>query len=370
MLVAGFGALAALMTSCNSQHKSVAEGGAADAEPISTGLSALLDPKAKTPRLNKPAEVTKDSDYQKLADQAKIDYQALFDHDPKKDAGTVVSKGGKDRAETDGTGGVAEKPRVVAKAAVREPAKEPVIELVAPEEKSGATGEIRAEESKGEEIKVELPPDKARPRVVKAVPRVEEGGVAAHELTAVNPATLSADAPKVEVSGTSAVVTQAPAEFFKGTHAILASKVTGFGRYQPLPSRPGRGTFVFQSARANRAIVYVELENFGYRGVKEGDPDRMPGDQFAVDLSTEMQLLDAHDGLLQMKEPERGVVETSRTKRRDFYLVQEIELPPTLTIGTYNLKVILRDKSGADAVRAEAVIPIQIVGDLTAIVDE
>ena len=116
--------------------------------------------------------------------------------------------------------------------------------------------------------------------------------------------------------------------------------------------------------------MYIEIENFGYRPVKDADPDKMPGDQWAVDLSTEMQLLDAYDGMLQVKEPERSVIETGRNKRKDFYLVQEIELPPTLTIGSYNLKIVLRDKSGAEAVRTEAIIPIQIVADLTAIVDQ
>jgi hypothetical protein len=54
-------------------------------------------------------------------------------------------------------------------------------------------------------------------------------------------------------------------------------------------------------------------------------------------------------------------VDTSRNKRRDFYLINRIELPSTLSIGRYQLKVIMRDLvSGAEA---EAIIPIEIVAE-------
>jgi hypothetical protein len=157
---------------------------------------------------------------------------------------------------------------------------------------------------------------------------------------------------------------------FKGVNAALCTRVTGFGKLEAMPMRKGRNAFVFPAARVNRAIVYVELENFGYRAAKSSDPDFTSGDAWAVELSTEIQLLDDPDSILQFKERERTVIETGRNKRKDFYLVQEIELPPTLTVGAYNLKLILRDKSGSEPVRSEVVLPVQIVADVTASAEE
>jgi hypothetical protein len=332
VLAAGFGALAAMMTSCSSTSK---RSGIKDgSEPISTGLARLSDPKSKQPKLNKPAEISKDSEYQKLADQAKVDYEALFNRDPKKAAAKTASTAGP------------------AKSALKDldPGKsEPLIAMPelepapAPKKESAKEGPVET---------------------VVATPLKKED--AASITSAPNP-----QATVVETKVIPQVQTvPPPIPIFKGANALLAARVTGFGKYVPLATRPSTGNFVFQSARSNRAIVYIEIENFGYRAVKEGDPDKMSGDQWAVDLTTEMQLLDAFDGMLQMKEAERSVIETGRNKRKDFYLVQEIELPPTLTIGSYNLKIVLRDKSGAEPIRTETIIPIQIVADLTAVLDE
>ncbi len=357
VLAAGFGAFAALMTSCTSSGSAKSAEAGTDSEVISTGLSSLLNPNSKSPKLNTPAEITKDADYQQLANQATLDYEALFNRDPKKVEATKAEPAASSGLNTlNGTSnGVSpaaiDTSKVIEQPIVLEPGQGEVGHEVVQPIATVVDTTFNQESSSSSEF--------AAPVVATPVPvSAPATGLAAME------------------GAKPAVITNTPAEpepaipAFKGSKALLASRVSGYGRYVPLPSRPGHGTFVFQSARSNRAIVYIEIENFGYRPVKETDPDKMPGDQWAVDLSTEMQLLDAYDGMLQVKEPERSVIETGRNKRKDFYLVQEIELPPTLTIGSYNLKIVLRDKSGTEHVRTEAIIPIQIVADLTTIVDE
>jgi len=57
------------------------------------------------------------------------------------------------------------------------------------------------------------------------------------------------------------------------------------------------------------------------------------------------------------------VRDRSRTRRRDFYIVQRIDLPANLSVGKYNLKVAVRDRHAPGGAEAEAVVPIQIVAD-------
>lgn len=354
VLAAGFGAFAALMTSCSATGSQKGDEAGPDSEAISTGLSSLLNPNSKSPKLNTPAEIVKDADYQQLTNQATLDYEALFNRDPKRIDATKVPAASSGLDTLNGTAPVIDKSEVQEQPVVLEPGQGEVGHEVVQPVATAVDTALNHGDSNSSGF--------AAPVVATPVP-TPTFGTGLEAMDSAKPAD-----PAVITNALSEPALAIPA--FKGLKALLASRVSGYGRYVPLPSRPGYGTFVFQSARSNRAIVYIEIENFGYRPVKESDPDKMPGDQWAVDLSTEMQLLDAYDGMLQVKEPERSVIETGRNKRKDFYLVQEIELPPTLTIGSYNLKIVLRDKSGAEHVRTEAIIPIQIVADLTTIVDE
>ena len=80
-----------------------------------------------------------------------------------------------------------------------------------------------------------------------------------------------------------------------------------------------------------------------------------------MNLSQALQLYHDADGTLAWSRPEEEVIETSRNKRRDFYLVNDITFPPTLTIGAYRLKVIMRDKVSGQV--EERVIPFEVVAD-------
>jgi hypothetical protein len=135
--------------------------------------------------------------------------------------------------------------------------------------------------------------------------------------------------------------------------AELCGRVMGYGQYIPL------GTSKFLQGRPQRAIVYVEVANFGHKAVN-GEAGQ-GATNWAVNLSQTLQLYHDADGTLAWSRPEEEVMETSRNKRRDFYLVTDITLPPTLTIGAYRLKIIMKDKVTGQV--DEAVIPFEVVAD-------
>ena len=105
------------------------------------------------------------------------------------------------------------------------------------------------------------------------------------------------------------------------------------------------------------------------------DGTRKPAhERWALELSQEIHVY-AADGTLCWFVKEQKHRDTSESKRRDFFLVQRIDLPSSLTIGRYTLKVIIRDKAATSAASApkgeaeplaEANIPLSIVADAAA----
>ncbi|MBS0188107.1 MAG: hypothetical protein JSS51_08555 [Planctomycetes bacterium] len=140
------------------------------------------------------------------------------------------------------------------------------------------------------------------------------------------------------------------------SRAELCSKVEAFGRFRPFEGNQ------FMAGQANRVIVYTEIDKYAYRDLQT-DSEPSNGDRWSVELSQELRLYNADGSMLAWRKPEESVVEKSRNKRRDFFITQMIELPRTLTVGPYSLKVIVRDKVGGGV--SEVVIPISIVADQT-----
>lgn len=135
--------------------------------------------------------------------------------------------------------------------------------------------------------------------------------------------------------------------------AALCSKVNGFGQYTPL------GGSAFLAGGASKAIIYTEIDGFSHRDeVNSGEP------MYAVELSQEAALFHAGDNTLQWRWPEQQIREVSRNKRRDFFVIRQIDLPRNLTVGQYVLKVTIRDKVDTKAV-AQTSLPITIVADPT-----
>jgi hypothetical protein len=142
--------------------------------------------------------------------------------------------------------------------------------------------------------------------------------------------------------------------------SVLATAVRGFGQFDRLPS-----TFV--AGRAIPAIVYTELEGFTSRPARKDDPlikNVGLSEQFAVEVAQTLSLFTDlgrdKSVLVWHRQPQR-VVDVARNKRRDFYLIQQIQLPATLGVGKYTLKVTVADLAGA--AQAETIIPIEIVAD-------
>lgn len=130
-------------------------------------------------------------------------------------------------------------------------------------------------------------------------------------------------------------------------HADLCRSVAGFGVYEPLASHN------FLAGRANRAIVYVEVENFA--AAKLDDNRR------EVRLSQELILYKEDDGLAVWRHEPTQITDVSRNRRRDFYVVQMITLPARLSAGKYRLKVRITDQHG-DSVD-EMTMRVQVVAD-------
>ena len=127
----------------------------------------------------------------------------------------------------------------------------------------------------------------------------------------------------------------------------LCRRVEGFGRYDPLPSR------AFLAGRSHPMIVYAEVDRFGREKTTEG---------YLVRLSLELELRHEADDLLAWRLPPQPVTELSRRPLRDFFLVSRVDLPRSLTVGRYVLKVIVRDQARPGSL-AEGRAEIRIVAD-------
>lgn len=127
----------------------------------------------------------------------------------------------------------------------------------------------------------------------------------------------------------------------------LCQSVSGYGVYEPLED----GTLL--AGREHPVVVYVEVDRFR--------ATRIADDRHEVRLSQHIQLYNETGTLVVWEQPEATIVDRSRNRRRDFFLVQLVRLPARLGVGRYTLKVRVKDL--ADDSVDEAARPIQIVAD-------
>ncbi len=142
----------------------------------------------------------------------------------------------------------------------------------------------------------------------------------------------------------------------------LCTRAPGFGNYVPL----ARKTFL--AGRINRMVVYTEVEHFGLRSASTSEA-MTEGDTVASEITQELELyLRAGDSKPTWQRRIDWLPRTSRRAFEDQFLAQAIELPSTLTVGEYDLKIrIIDEVTGA---QDEAVIPIRIVADASALDEE
>lgn len=152
----------------------------------------------------------------------------------------------------------------------------------------------------------------------------------------------------------------APMRMLNLPTVVLASRVEAFGRYTPLP-----GT-TFIAGRPTAMVLYTEVEHFAARqggevtSLGELDAPATPEGTWTVWLAQSVDLFST-DGTRAWGRPEAAVRDTTRARRRDFFLTQRLELPANLSIGTYTLRVTVRDR--LNGAQAEAIIPVTIVAD-------
>lgn len=141
-------------------------------------------------------------------------------------------------------------------------------------------------------------------------------------------------------------------------HAALATDIFGYAAYRPFEANR------FLAGRTNCMLVYTEPIHFQTRPSAEpksaGDTAAHPGSHEVV-LGLELRLFNEMGSMLAWRRPEERVVIRSDRPRREVYLGTLVELPATLTVGRYQLKIILKDH--ADGSTDERVIPIEIVAD-------
>jgi hypothetical protein len=128
----------------------------------------------------------------------------------------------------------------------------------------------------------------------------------------------------------------------------LCTKVESFGRFSPL----GNNRFLPRSNA--RFIVYSELQGFS-SGLENG--------QYVTRLATRIAIESERDGIeVWARSPEwTAVVDASPVRREDFFVGEIVPVSEYLSIGSYRLKVEIRDE--ATGVVATAFHPIQIVAD-------
>jgi hypothetical protein len=128
---------------------------------------------------------------------------------------------------------------------------------------------------------------------------------------------------------------------------VLCTDVKGFGVYEPI--EPAR----FEAGREHKVIVYCEVENFASLLDEQK--------RWETKLTQEVVLYTEQNGLevWRDKVPARTVIDYSRNRRHDFFIVKMIRLPANLTIGRYLLKVTVVDQQVKRV--AENTVPIVMV---------
>ena len=131
-------------------------------------------------------------------------------------------------------------------------------------------------------------------------------------------------------------------------NAALCTKVDGYGVYEPFRSTS------FLAGLSQPVVIYAELENFSPRAEESG---------YLVHLTYEVALYNEADGLVVWRRRPSEILDRSRNRRRDFFVVQLVNLPERLTVGKYRLKLTITDRIGGTV--DETSLPLEMVADPT-----
>ncbi len=135
--------------------------------------------------------------------------------------------------------------------------------------------------------------------------------------------------------------------------ALLCRSVAGFADYEEFRRDSSNGPYRFLAGSGQGVVVYVEVDDF--RSELNGN------DEWVTELSQRLVIYNDRDGIPVWTEDWQAAVDITHQKRKDFFMVQLIEISPRLSVGRYQLKVTLRDeKSKAEA---ETAIEFELVAD-------
>jgi len=127
----------------------------------------------------------------------------------------------------------------------------------------------------------------------------------------------------------------------------LCTRVGGFGDFDPF------NKYAFLAHTNQQAVVYIELAGF--------TSELNQRSEWVTEISQQLTIYSDRDGIPVWREDWQAAVDVSKNKRHDFFVVQVITFPQSLSVGRYQLKLRLRDeKSGAEA---EGTIPFEMVAD-------
>ncbi len=125
----------------------------------------------------------------------------------------------------------------------------------------------------------------------------------------------------------------------------LCKSVKGFGLYEPIDADH------IVAGKETRAIVYCEVANFA----SQLDDKQ----QWQTKLTHEMVLYNEANGMRVWRKPVEPITDSCRNRRHDFYTFSIVQLPATLPVGQYVLKVTVVDQQ-ANRV-AESSLPVTVV---------
>jgi len=120
----------------------------------------------------------------------------------------------------------------------------------------------------------------------------------------------------------------------------LCFRVDGFGNYEPVTH--------FTANREYPLILYCEIENFS---------SHLNGNKYWETNLTQECLLYNASGQRIWEDKRTAIADSCRNRRRDFFVVKMIRIPP-LTAGQYSLKVTITDPASNRG--TQATLPIQI----------
>ncbi len=135
-------------------------------------------------------------------------------------------------------------------------------------------------------------------------------------------------------------------------HAALTSRVSGFGAYDEFKTNDA-GRYAFLAHSSQQAVVYMEIEDF--------TSELNANAEWVTELSQQLVIFSDRDGIPVWRQPWQPVVDVTKNRRHDFYIVQVVTFPEQLSVGRYQLKISVRDeKSKAEA---EASLEFEMVAD-------